>query len=206
MVREADIMDAETEMGGITMKYCKQCGKEMADGLRKCPNCGAEAGNGSFSKWSVGLIACNAVAVLSLFLSWVKINAWGVSKTISPVQLVGYLRDADDMIGYYLTGYSDKVGLLTFGGVCLIVAYAVSVLLTMMKKDYAFFVGLLAHLAMCFFSGEVVSVGGDLKRYTYQMASLGGAAYFAFVLSAVASILCFYVLAFHLGVEEKTIS
>lgn len=197
MVREADIMDAETEMGGITMKYCKQCGKEMADDLKRCPNCGTATGIGTFSKWNVGLIACDVVGIWMLFLGWVKISALGMSKTVSPMQMAGYLKDADNMFGQYLAGYSDKINLIMLGGVCLIAAYAVSGVLTLLKNDYAFFVGMIAHLVMVFFSGEVVSFGNKVEAVTYQMISVSGIVYLVFLLSMVASIMCFYVFAFH---------
>lgn len=179
------------------MKYCKQCGKEMADGLLKCPNCGAAADGPGFSKWSAGLIACDVIAVLTLFLGWVKIGVFGISETVSPVRLVGYLRDADSVLRYYLSGYSDKVNLIMLGGVCLIAVYAASVLLTLMKKDYAFFVGMLAHLVMLFFSGEVANAVKKLTALTNQAISVSGVVYLVFILSMAASALCFYVFALH---------
>lgn len=184
------------------MKYCKKCGKEMADTLKRCPNCGTAVDDGSFSKWSAGLIACNLVGIGMLFLGWIKISAFGMSRTVSPMQLAGYLRDADNMFGQYLAGYSDKVNLIVLGGVCLIAAYAVSVILTFLKKDYAFFVGRLAHLVMLFFSGEVANAGGKLAALTCQAVSVSGVVYLAFILSMAVSALCFYVFALHPELAE----
>lgn len=180
------------------MKYCKQCGKEMTDGLRKCPNCGAASDNQSFSKWQTGLLACDVVAVLTLFFSWLKISVFGMSETISPVQLMGYLRDASGMIAYYFEGYSDDVNLILLGGVCLFAAYAASVVLTLMKKKQAFLAGLIANLVMFFFSWEIISIGKELAKYTYDAVTVSGIAYFMFVFSAAASVMCGYVLTNHL--------
>lgn len=186
------------------MKYCKQCGSEMTDDMRKCPNCGT-INSDVFPKWNICLVGCDVVGCLLLFVGWVQISALGMTKAISPMQLVSYLRNADTYIGSYLDGYSDKVGLITACGVCLIAAYVVSTILAVMKKDSAAWVGLIAHLLMIILSGEVVSVVGKIAQYMYQMVTVTPAVHIAFALSTVAAVLCAYVvvLTFHLGQKES---
>lgn len=185
------------------MKYCKQCGKEMTDDMRKCPSCGT-INSDVFPKWNICLVGCNAVEFLLLFVGWVQVNALGMTKTISPMQLVSYLQDLDNYIGSYLGVYSDKIGMITACGVCLIAAYVVSAILAVMKKDSAAWIGLIAQLLMLVLSGEVASTVGKIAQYTYQAVTVTPVVHIAFALSTVAAVLCAYVvvLTFHLGPVE----
>lgn len=150
-----------------------------------------------YGKWSIGLICCDIAGILLLFAGWVQINILGMAKAISPMQMVSYLRDINNYVGAYLSAYSNKVNLITACGVCLIVAYAVSIILAVMKKDSAFLIGMIAHLVMVFFSGEVASAVKKLAEYTYQVVTVTGVVYIAFIFSIVAAGLCIYIYAFH---------
>lgn len=156
-----------------------------------------------YGKWSIGLICCDIVGILLLFVGWVQINVLGMTKTVSPMQAVSYLRDIDNYFGAYLSGYSDKVGLITACGVCLIVAYAASIILVLMKKDCGFLVGMVVHLSMVFLSGEVASVVKKLAEYTYQVVTVTGVVYIAFIFSIAAAGLSVYVYALHPELVEN---
>ena len=45
------------------MKRCKQCGKEIADNMRRCPSCGA-ANSDDFPRWNIGIIGCDNIVCL----------------------------------------------------------------------------------------------------------------------------------------------
>lgn len=182
------------------MEYQNNCGKESTDNEKNVQNVVAASTNGdkegSFAKSEIAFMICSVVEMISVFLGWIRINLFNISKVaISPFAFQRKLNDLMDAWGSYLPDQIVRsVSVITIGVFLLLVLHAVALVLTMKKHTSAYLAGMFANLAMLLFGGTFVYEGRKMESATYGVVSVLFGGYMALVLAIVG--LCLFIKLF----------
>lgn len=173
------------------MKTCHSCGYQMTDDASCCPNCGSESPPVGLSFEQIAFIACSALSMLSLILSWIRIDLWGVIDTsVTPFSLIGVANDLNSALSDYLPSeLGQNIFVYALFVICLFFFHGLVAFLTYERKKSAYLCGMVANLCSFFFSITIYSWGSDLAYYTRDAISLGLGVYLALAASIVGLVL-----------------